>query len=108
MGRELLRMLQGAAVLEISGNPGRTKSMAAGGVGEPGSFGPPLDHVKHVAPYHHLAMLPKRISFQHCIKSSGGPQSAIEGTQSDRPLPRLEIALRVLTKQLSLRSELLD
>src|SRR5438128_9968840 len=45
-------MLQGAAVLEIGSNTGRAKSMAAGGVGEAGSFGPALDHVKHVTAYH--------------------------------------------------------
>ena len=33
---DLLRMLQGAAVLEIGSNTGRAKSMATGGVGEPG------------------------------------------------------------------------
>src|SRR5207248_10394015 len=48
----LLSMLQGAAVLEISRNPSRAKSMTAGGVGEAGSFGPALDHVKHVTAYH--------------------------------------------------------
>jgi hypothetical protein len=29
--------------------------MATGGVGEAGSFGPPLDHVKHVTANHRIA-----------------------------------------------------
>jgi hypothetical protein len=48
----LLRVLERAAVLKISRNAGRAKSMAAGGVGEAGSFGPALDHVKDVTAYH--------------------------------------------------------
>ncbi len=42
-------MLERAAVLKIGCNPGRAKSVAAGGVGQGGRLGPPLDHVKNVA-----------------------------------------------------------
>src|SRR5215469_11898207 len=55
MRGDLLRMLYGAAVLKISRDPSRAKSMTAGGVGEAGSFGPALDHVKHVTAYHRIA-----------------------------------------------------
>ncbi len=48
MRRDLLGVLERAAVLQIGGNPGRPKSMATGGVGQGGALGPPLDHVKHV------------------------------------------------------------
>ena len=52
MRGDLLRMLQRAAVLEIGGNSGRSKSMTAGEVGE---GDPPLYHVKHVSTYHRIA-----------------------------------------------------
>ena len=55
MRRNLLGVLQRATVLQISRNPGRAKSVAAGGVGKGGCFGPPLYHVKHVTPYHRIA-----------------------------------------------------
>ena len=43
-------MFERAAVLQVRGNAGRAKSMTAGGIGQGGCFGPPLDHIKHVAP----------------------------------------------------------
>ena len=51
---DLLSVFERAAVLKIGRNPSRPKSMATGGVGEPGSFGPSLDHVKHVTAYHRI------------------------------------------------------
>jgi hypothetical protein len=41
--------------LQVSRKPSRAKSMTAGGVGEAGSFGPPLDHAKHVTANHRIA-----------------------------------------------------
>jgi hypothetical protein len=52
---DLLSVFEGATVLQISGNPGRSECMAAGGVGQGGSFGPPLDHIKHITAYHRVA-----------------------------------------------------
>ena len=55
MGRDLLCVFERAAVLQVSSDPGRPKSMTAGGVGQAGGFGPPLDHVKHVAARHRIS-----------------------------------------------------
>jgi len=52
---DLLSMFEGATVLQISGNPGRSECMAAGGIGKGGCFGPPLYHVKHVTADHRIA-----------------------------------------------------
>jgi hypothetical protein len=54
MRRDLLSVLKGAAVLEISGNSGGAKSVAAGGVGQGCSLGSPLDYVKNVATFHRI------------------------------------------------------
>jgi hypothetical protein len=53
--RNLLGVLECATVLKISRNTSCAKSMAAGGVGEAGSFSPPFDHVKYVTAYHRIA-----------------------------------------------------
>ena len=39
---DLLSVFEGATVLQISGNPGRSECMAAGGVGKGRCFGPPF------------------------------------------------------------------
>src|SRR6516225_2435378 len=41
-------MFEGAAILKISSNPSRSKSMATSGIGEGSSPGPALDHVEDV------------------------------------------------------------
>src|SRR5713101_9727990 len=55
MRGDLLSVFEGATVLQICGNPGRSECMATGGVGKGGCFGPPLDHVQHVAADHRIA-----------------------------------------------------
>jgi hypothetical protein len=50
MRRNLLGMLEGAAVKHIRGDAGRTESMAAGRVGQTGSFRAALDHVQNITP----------------------------------------------------------
>jgi hypothetical protein len=53
-----LGMFQRPAVLEIGGDAGGAKCMAAGRVGQAGSLGPPLNHVKHVKSRHGLLAQP--------------------------------------------------
>ena len=48
----LLGVFERATVLQVGCNAGRPKSMTAGRVGEAGSFGPALDHVKDITAYH--------------------------------------------------------
>ena len=55
MCRDLLSVLQRAAVLKVCRNTGCAKSVTARGVGKGGSLGPPLDHVEHVAADHRIA-----------------------------------------------------
>src|ERR1700732_5045437 len=50
MRRNLLGMLEGATVKHIRGDAGRTESMAAGRVGQAGSFRASLDHVQNITP----------------------------------------------------------
>jgi hypothetical protein len=70
MRRNLLRVFECSAVLKISGNTSRAESMAAGGVGQGGLPGAPLDHVENVAPcdgvvgqFVSLANAPKQWTF---------------------------------------------
>src|SRR5271156_792671 len=55
MRRNLLSELERPPVLKVSGDPSRAEGVAAGGVGQGGIPGAPLDHVKHVAPRHRIA-----------------------------------------------------
>jgi len=54
MRGNLLRVLERTAVLEVSGDSSRSKGVTAGGVGEGGFLGAPLDHIKHVAARHRI------------------------------------------------------
>ena len=59
MGRlmrgELLSVFEGGTVLQVSGNPGRSECMAAGGLGKSGCFGPSLNHIEYVAADYRIA-----------------------------------------------------
>jgi hypothetical protein len=52
---DLLGVLQGAVVAEVGGGAGGPEGVAAGPVRQPGSPGPPLDHVEGVAAGERLA-----------------------------------------------------
>ena len=50
-----LGVLERAAVLQVGGDAGGSKRVAAGGVGQGGRLRPPLDHLEDVEPRHRLA-----------------------------------------------------
>jgi NNP family nitrate/nitrite transporter-like MFS transporter len=54
MGRNLLRVLQRAAVLQVGTDAGGTKCVAAVGLGQGGASGSPLDHREDILPRHRI------------------------------------------------------
>jgi hypothetical protein len=85
MRGDLLRMLQGAAILKVSRNPSRPKSMAAGRVGKAGSFSPPFDHVKHVTAYHWIA---ETTGVVPGVTTCLGPRTEPAGVDTRPPVTR--------------------
>src|SRR5580704_10165729 len=47
-------MLKSSTILQVSGDAGGSKRVAAGGVVEGGCFSPALDHMEDVEPRHYL------------------------------------------------------
>ena len=45
MGRDCLSIFDRTAIFQVSGNPGRSKRVAAGGIGKTRSYCPTLDHL---------------------------------------------------------------
>jgi len=83
-----LGMLKSSTILQVSGDAGGSKRVAAGGIGEGGHLSSPLDHVEDVEPRHCLVRKP--VAFVHAA------EKPLLGVASDASSP--DIGIQVALK----------